>query len=92
LPNTARRTGARAARPKFRPHVTVNEVRGYIALFHRLSSVEPDPDVTTGLTPDPGDDYLVALARAAKAHFLVSGDPHLIEASSTHRCSLQESP
>ena len=35
--------------------------------------------VTAGLTPDPGDDYLVALARAAKVHVLVSGDPHLSE-------------
>jgi putative PIN family toxin of toxin-antitoxin system len=66
-------------RPKFRSYVTVHEVRGYVALLRRLTSVEPDPEVTTGLTPDPGDDYLVALARATRAHFLVSGDPHLTE-------------
>lgn len=66
-------------RPKFRPYVRANEVRAYVALLRRLSSIEPDPEVTTGLTPDPGDDYLVALARAAEAHFLVSGDPHLTE-------------
>ncbi len=35
--------------------------------------------VAPGLTPDPKDDYLVALARSAAAHFLVSGDPHLTE-------------
>jgi uncharacterized protein len=67
------------ARPKFRPYVTVHEVRGYVALLRRLTSVEPDPDVTAGLTPDPGDDYFVALARAAGAYSLVSGDPHLTE-------------
>ena len=66
-------------RPKFRPYVTAREARAYIALLRRLSSVEPDPEATAGLTPDPGDDYLVALARAAGAHFLVSGDPHLTE-------------
>ena len=66
-------------RPKFRSYVTAHEVRSYIALLRRPTSVEPDPEVTAGLTPDPGDDYLVALARAAGAHFLVSGDPHLTE-------------
>jgi putative PIN family toxin of toxin-antitoxin system len=66
-------------RPKFRSYVTVHEVRGYVALLRRLTSVEPDPEVSAGLTPDPGDDYLVALARAAGAHVLVSGDPHLTE-------------
>jgi uncharacterized protein len=66
-------------RPKFRPYVTVQEVRAYVALLQRLSSVEPDPEVTAELTADPGDDYLVALARAAGAHVLISGDPHLTE-------------
>ncbi len=32
-----------------------------------------------GLTADPDDDYLVALARAAGADYLVSGDRHLLE-------------
>jgi putative PIN family toxin of toxin-antitoxin system len=66
-------------RPKFRPYVTAREVCAYVAMLRRLSSVKPDPDVTVGLTPDPGDDYLVALARATGAHFLISGDPHLTE-------------
>lgn len=66
-------------RPKFRPYVTAQEVRAYVALLRRLVSLEPDPEATTGLTPDPGDDYLVALARVAKADFIVSGDPHLTE-------------
>jgi uncharacterized protein len=65
--------------PKFRPYVTVQEVRAYVALLQRLGSVELDPEVTAGLTADPGDDYLVALARAAGAHVLISGDPHLTE-------------
>ena len=36
-----------------------------------------DPTVVARFTPDPGDDYLVALARAAGADALVSGDAHL---------------
>ena len=66
-------------RPKFRPYVAAPEVRAYVALLQRLSSVESDPEVEAGLTPDPGDDYLLALARAAEAHFIVSGDPHLTD-------------
>jgi putative PIN family toxin of toxin-antitoxin system len=68
-------------RPKFRAYVTAREVRTYVALLYRLAAVHPDPQVTRGLTPDPGDDYLVALARAAAAHFLVSGDSHLTRIS-----------
>jgi uncharacterized protein len=66
-------------RPKFRPYVTESEVRAYVALLQRLSCVEPDPEVAAGLTPDPDDDYLVALARAAAADYVVSGDSHLTE-------------
>ena len=29
---------------------------------------------------DPSDDYLVALARAGRAHVIVTGDAHLLEA------------
>ena len=36
--------------------------------------VEPPP-----VTPDPNDDYLVALARVAGAGVIVSGDRHLVE-------------
>jgi uncharacterized protein len=38
-----------------------------------------DPPRLAGVAPDPDDDYLVALARAASAHCLVSGDRHLTE-------------
>lgn len=38
-----------------------------------------DPPALPGVTPDPGDDYLVALARACGADVLVSGDRHLVD-------------
>ena len=64
-------------RPKFRKYATVEQVRRYVASIRADAIVLPDPDVEAGLTPDPGDDYLVALARTAKAELLVSGDRHL---------------
>jgi len=38
-----------------------------------------DPSPRPGLTPDPGDDYLVALAQKADAQYIVSGDAHLTQ-------------
>lgn len=64
-------------RDKFRSQVTTAQARAYVDLFERFAVVAPDPPAERGLTPDPGDDYLVSLARSARADFLVSGDPHL---------------
>jgi predicted nucleic acid-binding protein len=44
-----------------------------------LATAVPDPPPIAGLTPDPGDDYLVVLARASGAKILVSGDRHLVD-------------
>ncbi len=64
-------------RDKFRRYLSLEEAEEYVALFQRFALVAPDPPPEPGLTPDPGDDYLVSLARAAGAQFLVSGDAHL---------------
>ena len=39
-------------------------------------TTRPPSDPVPG---DPGDDYLVALARAAGAHVIVTGDRHLLD-------------
>lgn len=64
-------------RPKFRRYLAEDEALGYVERFRRLAAMVPDPEAAPGLTPDPKDDYLVALARSAEADFLVSGAPHL---------------
>ena len=66
-------------RPKFRSYVTEAEARSFVAIVRRLARAFPDPVVQPGLTPDPHDDYLVALARTTRAHVLVSGDRHLLD-------------
>jgi putative PIN family toxin of toxin-antitoxin system len=66
-------------RSKFRKYLSEEETQGYVDLFRRFATSMEDPPEIFGLTPDPGDDYLVSLARASSAHFLVSGDPHLTE-------------
>ena len=65
------------ARPKFRTRVTPDEALEFAALLERAAEMAPDPQPQPGLTPDPSDDYLVALARAARVDYLVSGDTHL---------------
>lgn len=38
------------------------------ASLHRNAVTRSDPDVPTGATPDPGDDYLVGLAGMSPSH------------------------
>lgn len=66
-------------RPKFRTYATESEVRAFLELLNRLAAIVPDPPPLPGITPDPNDDYLVALARSSGARVLVSGDRHLCD-------------
>jgi len=64
-------------RPKFRQYVTELEVRAYVRLLRWLATNVGSPPLIVGLTPDPGDDDLVGLARESGAQTLVSADRHL---------------
>lgn len=64
-------------RPEFRRYASPDEVLDFVDEIRRHGTLVDDPpDAPTGLTADPKDDYLVALARAADA-VMVSGDKHL---------------
>jgi uncharacterized protein len=65
-------------RPKFRPYLSETEVRSYLSLIQATALQTADPARTESLSPDPGDDYLVALAESVRADCLVSGDKHLL--------------
>ncbi len=64
-------------RPNFRRYVTEEEAAAYVGLFRNFALSVADPVMAQRVTPDPGDDYLVALARSSEADVLVSADPHL---------------
>jgi putative PIN family toxin of toxin-antitoxin system len=65
-------------REKFRPYVTLDEVEEFVELIRRESTSLEDPAPPAApLSEDPGDEYLIQLARVARADALVSGDPHL---------------
>lgn len=67
------------ARPKFARY-TDDHLRGiFVAAIREAAIMVPDPDPIPSLTRDPDDDYIVALARAAGADVIVSGDLDLVE-------------
>lgn len=64
-------------RSKFRPYLSEQEAVEYADSIRGIAEIHRDIPVHGVFTPDPKDDYLVALARDANAHYLISGDPHL---------------
>jgi uncharacterized protein len=65
------------ARPRFRRWVSTATVADYVQGLTDAATIIDDPPLVAGLSPDPDDDYLIALARVAEADYLVSGDRHL---------------
>jgi len=66
-------------RPKFRSALSELDARDYVDGLAVEAVLIPDPDEVPAMTPDPDDDYLIALAVAAGADAIVSGDAHLTE-------------
>ena len=64
-------------RPKFAATIDPEDVARLRSLVVHEADLFDDPPPQPGLTPDPQDDYLVALARAARCDVLVAGDAHL---------------
>lgn len=68
-------------RPKFSSKIHEEDIRLYVDFVRSASTVLHDPPARTGLAPDPGDDYLLALAEAAEATHVVTGDQALLTVS-----------
>lgn len=67
------------SREKFRRYASLDQAHRYVRAIARLAVLAEDPPALPGVTADPADDYLVALARAEGADVIVSGDRHLLE-------------
>jgi putative PIN family toxin of toxin-antitoxin system len=66
------------AYPKLRKYIGPLEAAELVALLGREAQMVDDPATAPTIrSSDPGDDYLVALAEAARA-VIVSGDRHLL--------------
>lgn len=67
------------ARPKFQRFITTAIAVAFIDGLATDATTVSDPPNTPSVSPDPDDDYLIALARIVAADYLVSGDRHLLE-------------
>jgi putative PIN family toxin of toxin-antitoxin system len=66
------------AYPKLRKRVLPQDAARVVAWLRRSATIVADSDVAPPIrSPDPGDDYLLALAATARAA-LVTGDGHLL--------------
>ena len=66
-------------RPRFRRWVSTAIAAEFVDGLAQDALILDDPPAQSGLSPDPDDDYLIALTRAARADYLVSGDRHLLD-------------
>lgn len=64
-------------RTKFQAYASAEQVRAYIEALAVEALAFDDPKDPPRLVPDPDDNYLIALALAAGADLVVSGDKHL---------------
>jgi putative PIN family toxin of toxin-antitoxin system len=64
--------------PKLRRRIGADEAAAFVGWLGRAAAVVSDShDPPSVRSPDPGDDYLIALA-AAEGAMIVSGDDHLL--------------
>lgn len=66
-------------RPKLRRWISMQLADEFIDGLAQDAMIAPDPPAPSGLSRDPDDDYLIALARAAHADYLASGDRDLLD-------------
>lgn len=71
-------------REKFRRWLTKEESTAYVQFLRSHARLVPDPAAEHGHSRDPDDDYLVTLARSARASVLVSGDSDLTGIATPH--------
>lgn len=64
-------------RERFRRWLSAEDAASFLRRLAAEAEHAPDPAAIEPVTPDPDDDYLVALALEAGADALVSGDPDL---------------
>ena len=72
------------ARPKFRRFITTATAVAFIDGLAADAIIVTDPPDPPSVSPDPDDNYLIALARATRADYLVSGDRHLLDLTDPH--------
>jgi uncharacterized protein len=70
-------------RPRFARQAADGRAEIYVAAIADDAIRVEDPPSIPRISPDPDDDYLFAIAGAAGADVIVSGDSHLTELTGT---------
>jgi len=65
-------------KPKLQKYFQASQTATFFSFLKGVSFIVPITAITP-LCRDPKDDYLLALAVASKAHYLVTGDTDLLE-------------
>lgn len=68
----------------FRNHVAEEEIERVVLTIATASVQLRDPKRPPAILRDPSDDYLVALARVARARAIVTGDKDLLDHPGLH--------
>ena len=66
------------ARPKLARQISAEIAAEFVEWLRRACVCTPDPVDVPPVSPDPDDDYLVALADVGRALVIVTGDAHLL--------------
>lgn len=66
-------------RPRLRKRISANDAAAFVAVISALPDQVVDPTAIPQTTRDADDDYLVALARANEAVWIVTGDDDLLD-------------
>ena len=71
-------------RPRLRRWIDLPVAELFVNRIEGATELVPDPGDAEVHTRDPGDDYLIALARVHGADLIVSGDRDLLEWEEQH--------
>lgn len=66
-------------KPYFQKHVGTAEINAFIDLVQNEATVIPITVSVQGIATHPEDDFILATAISAKAHYLVTGDKHFLK-------------
>lgn len=67
-----------ATKTKFAKYFTAEQASLLLELLAEVGTIHADNDLKQAISRAPDDDYLLALAKTANAHVLVTGDRDLL--------------